>query len=258
MSSEPSRNVAVGEQVYRLIHSAIVDLTLAPAQRISEHMLVKEMNVSRTPIREAIQRLERDGLVLVFPQRGTFVAPLDRQAIRSAYVTRIALERAVAAEAASRRSTEDIARLRQAIADQREVAKSEVYYPVDARSGRFFALNEGFHRDLMEIADLAGLGPVVGSAKVHLERVRVAHLAYEDPYPIGPLVEEHTAIVEAVASGDPAAADEAMREHIARVLPRLDLLMTHRPDLFELPRELGNPVGFARQPQTTDRMTADK
>ena len=252
MSTHRAPALAVGEQVYRLIHSAIVDLTLMPAQRISELTLVKEMGVSRTPIREAIQRLEREGLVMVFPQRGTFVAPLDRQAIRAAYFTRLALERTVAGEAALRRSGDDLDRLRQALVEQRAVAEAEVFYTVDARQSRFFSLNEDFHRVLMEIADLAGVQTVVDNAKVHLERVRVAHLAYADPYPIAPLVEEHAAVVAALEAGDPAAADVAMRAHIDRVLPRLDLLMKKRPDFFELPRELGMPLGFARKPDPND------
>lgn len=232
-----------GEQVYALLHKAIVGLEMLPGQRISENALAAQMAVSRTPIREALQRLERQGLIFVLPQRGTFVAPLNQQAIRSAYFTRLALEKVVATEACRLRSDRDVARLKGAIIEQEAVLAS-------SEREDFFDLNVVFHRQLVEISDLTGMEQVLESARNHLNRVRLAHLDYAGPYPLAPIIEEHTAIVAAIEAQDVAAAEREMHRHIEKVLPRYDLLMSKRPEFFDLPGEITGPPGMRRPPSS--------
>ena len=232
-----------GEQVYALLHKAIVGLQMLPGQRISENALAAQMAVSRTPIREALQRLERQGLIFVLPQRGTFVAPLNQQAIRSAYFTRLALEKVVATEACRLRSDRDVARLKGAIIEQEAVLAS-------SKREDFFNLNVVFHRQLVEISDLTGMEQVLESARNHLNRVRLAHLDYAGPYPLAPIIEEHTAIVAAIEAQDVAAAEREMHRHIEKVLPRYDLLMSKRPEFFDLPGEITGPPGTRRSPSS--------
>jgi DNA-binding GntR family transcriptional regulator len=174
---------------------------------------------------------------MIRPQRGTYVAPLDTQAIRSAYFARLSLECAVAGEAARRRTPRDVAALEAELAAQRAITGSAY-----TNNSGFFELNQRFHNRLVEIADLSGLHHMIDSATMQLARVRVAHLAYADPYPLAPLVDQHEAIVMAVAAGDPAAAEIAMKNNIEPVLPRLDLLRRKRPDFFEQPRNPSRPL----------------
>ena len=228
-----------GEQVHALLHRAIVRMELLPGQRISENALAAEMSVSRTPIREALQRLERQGLVFVRPQRGTFVAPLNLQAIRSAYFIRLSLEKAVATEAARLRSAKDVARLEAAIAEQEGVLASR-------QREDFFDLNASFHRQLVVISDLTGIAGVLDEARHHLDRVRLAHLDHAGPYPLAPIIEEHRAIVAAIAAQDVPAAEQLMHFHIEKVLPRYDLLKAKRPEFFALPGEITGPPGTRR------------
>jgi DNA-binding GntR family transcriptional regulator len=227
----------VGEQVYRVVREAIASLTMLPNEPITENTLAKQIGVSRTPIREALQRLEREGLVVIRPQRGTFVAPLDINAIRSAYFARLSLECAVAGEAARMRTAADIADLEAEVAAQRAITES-----LYTDTSGFFALNQRFHNRLVEVAELSGLLHLIDSASVLLGRVRVAHLAYADPYRLEPLIDQHEAIVAAVAAGDPPAAEAAMRANIQPLLPRLTLLREHRPDFFEQPRDPSRPL----------------
>lgn len=232
-----------GEQVYALLHKAIVELEMLPGQRISENALAAQMSVSRTPIREALQRLERQGLIFVLPQRGTFVSPLNLQAIRSAYFTRLALEKVVATEACRLRSDRDLARLNGAVAEQEAVLAS-------SQREDFFDLNAAFHRELVEISDLTGMESVLESARNHLNRVRLAHLDYAGPYPLAPIIEEHKAIVAAIAARDTAAAETEMHNHIEKVLPRFDLLISKRPEFFDLPGEITGPPSKRRSRPT--------
>jgi len=239
-------NESVTDQVYRLVRAAIVELQLPPGVALSENSLVQQIGVSRTPIREALQRLEGDKLVHVFPQRGSYVPPLDMRVIRSAYVIRSAVEAAVAGEAALRRTAGDVTHLRSMLASQHALMSAPDF--PNGATDRFFEQNRSFHRALMNIADLTAVEDVVQVAKMHLDRVRVAHLTFAAPYPLLPLVEEHAAIVDAIEARDKAGAETAMRDHISKVLPRLDLLRQQRPEFFKLPRDLGKPLTLASQP----------
>lgn len=222
---------SVSDEVYRAIRTAILDLTLEPGSTISENALASELGASRTPVREAIARLERERLLFVFPQRGTAVAPLDIDEFKTAYFVRASLESAAAAEAAHRRTKDGVARLKAHIADQVEALGR-------GDEGRFFELNDAFHIEIMAIAGVSKAWEVVQQAKVHLDRVRAAHLRLASDYPLAPIVAEHRQLVQAIAAGDAVRASAIMRAHIEKVLYRVDLLQRQRPELFRLPSEL--------------------
>lgn len=237
---------SVSEEVYRAIRGAILDLTLEPGSTISENALARELGASRTPVREAIQRLERERLLFVFPQRGTVVAPLDLDEFRSAYFVRSSLECAAAADAARRAGPADVARL------HHHVEEHTAALAVEDES-TFFALNDAFHFEIMTIAGVPSVWSVVQNAKVHLDRVRIAHLTRASNYPLAPIVDEHRQLVAAIAAG---AADEAaaiMHAHIAKVLHRVDLLRDLRPELFEMPRELTAQIRAISRPTAAGR-----
>ncbi|MBX3540762.1 MAG: GntR family transcriptional regulator [Chelatococcus sp.] len=246
-------SASVSEEVYRAIRGAILDLTLEPGSTISENALARELGASRTPVREAIQRLERERLLFVFPQRGTVVAPLDLDEFRAAYFVRSSLECAAAAEAARRASPADVARLHQHVETHMAALAVE-----DERT--FFALNDAFHIEIMTIAGVPSVWSVVQNAKVHLDRVRIAHLTRASNYPLAPIVEEHRQLVAAIAAGAPDEAAAIMYAHIAKVLHRVDLLRDLRPELFEMPRDLtaqvraiSGPASAGRRSRASDR-----
>jgi DNA-binding GntR family transcriptional regulator len=231
--------------VYRRMRAAILDLTFLPGSALSESALVQRIGVSRTPIRQALQRLEQEQLVRIFPQRGTVVAPLDLQSFREAFFVRVSLETAAAREAAAHATHEDCTALRRETSLQRDAV-------VSGNHAEFFGLNEAFHRRLMALAGLGNVWSVVESAKVHLDRMRSAHLLLSGPYPLAPLVDEHDAIVDALDANDSNSADALMRNHLEKVLPRADLLRRRRPELFAWPsRGLRPDRAIADQPKMT-------
>lgn len=225
---------SAADGAYRLIRQAILDLTFLPGTSLSESALVDQIGVSRTPIRQALQRLEQEQLLRIFPQRGTIVAPLDMASFREALFTRVALEATAAAEAAVRITADECAELRVGVgAQERAVASGD--------DATFFRLNEIFHRRIMAIAGVPNVWSVVEMAKVHLDRFRAGHLLLTDPYPLAPVVREHVLLVEALSRGDAGATAQLMREHIQKVVPRAELLHSRRPDLFVWPAGLMAP-----------------
>jgi DNA-binding GntR family transcriptional regulator len=115
----PEKNAALErdllrDRAYVAIRDAIVDGTLAPEERLRDQDLCAWLGLSRTPVREALGRLEQDGLVETAPQRYTRVAPLDRRATRDAFPVVAALHALAAELAASRRTEADRVAMREA------------------------------------------------------------------------------------------------------------------------------------------------
>ena len=226
---------SAAERAYELIRRAILDLTFLPGSTLSEAALVEQIGVSRTPVRQALQRLEHEQLVRIFPQRGTIVAPLDLARFREALFIRVTLE-AEAAEEASRRITaaDGLELENQVKAQERAVA--------DGDDDAFFRLNEVFHRRILAIAGLPNVWSAVDAVKVHLDRFRAGHLGLTDSYPLEPVVQEHAALIDALGRRDAAGVASEMRAHIEKILPRAELLHARRPELFAWPPGLVAPA----------------
>lgn len=100
------------EQAYRLLEERIVTLQLRPGEFLSEYALVSQLGLGRTPIREALQRLAREGLVLILPRKGILVAPADPEKQLLVLEVRRELERLLCRSAAKRATPEQLGRLR--------------------------------------------------------------------------------------------------------------------------------------------------
>jgi DNA-binding GntR family transcriptional regulator len=100
------------EQAYHLLEEKIVTLQLKPSEFLSEYALVSQLGLGRTPIREALQRLAREGLVLILPRKGILVAPADPDKQLLVLEVRRELERLLSRSAAKRATPEQLGRLR--------------------------------------------------------------------------------------------------------------------------------------------------
>ncbi len=202
------RRLPAAEQVYQLLRNEIITCRLAPYAAISENRICGMFGVSRSPVRIAVTRLAEDGLIEIFPQRGTFVAPIKMQQVREAQFARAALEVALAAEAARHWSAQDSAEMRQNLAAQALHAK-------DGDSWSFFLDNESFHQIIARAARLRGVWTTVQSVKTIWDRI--GHIANRVPAHTMEIIAEHQAIVRALDNRSPAEASAAMFAHMKSV-----------------------------------------
>ncbi len=210
-------------QVYAGLRSAIVSGELEPGRQLSENELAGELGVSRTPIREALGRLRDDRLVEVVPQLGTFVAKISNQAVSDAQFIRAALECAAVRRAAELASEDDVAQLEANLqAQERAEAESDLE--------TFNLLDKEFHRALCDLSGHPTVWAVSERAKAHLNRVRRLSLAA--PNYMIEMVDEHRAVLAAVAEHDGAEAEAALRHHLEMVLSELPRLRAQHPDFF--------------------------
>ena len=195
-------------QLYEILRQRIVDNTLQPGERISEACLAQEFNVSRTPLRAALQQLATDGLVSVRPQVGTLVAGLDVGQLNEAVFIRAALECAVVETLAG--SAVDSRELDLILAQQAAAAEADDF-------ATFFRHDESFHAKLAELAGKPTAWKLVQSVKGHVDRQRYSIMA-GIPMRSRRAYDEHLLIMDRIRNGDVAGASKAMADHVASVL----------------------------------------
>ena len=200
----------LADHVYDVLRGRILAGSLVPGDRLSVPLLAAELEVSRSPVREAVQRLVVEGLADEELHRGARVAGVDAAGLADVFVVRAVLEGLAAALAATSDTTELVARLSTAIADHTHAIRADDEQAI-------IAADQAFHRVVLEAAgnphlDRA-LGPLLG-------RTRVSMLSADlSRWPRMALA-EHKAILAAISEGDALAAERAARDHVAAVLTR--------------------------------------
>ncbi len=211
-------------RAYALLRDAIVAAELEPGQRLSENELAARLGVSRTPVREALLRLSDDGLVVVVPQLGSFVTRIHLRAVEDAHFVRESLECAAVRLAAERATAADVAALDALLAGQRDAGARGSF---DA----FYALDDAFHSALCDISGHGGAWEVSQRVNHHLNRVR--RLSLPEPHYLPEMIDDHAGVVAAVRGHDPAAAEDALRAHLAHTLSGLPGIRGRNPEFFD-------------------------
>ena len=204
--------VMLGDEVYAVLQQAIMDGTIPPDERLNAGELARRFNVSPTPVREALAKLESDGLVEKHPLKGYRTTDLlAEQELVDLFELRLLLEPGSAARAAERRQSADSAALRREI----ELARSAIGQP-DAYS----VLSQHdvrLHDQIFRAARNETVRLAYARTHCHLHTFR---LAYTGSY-VADTVEEHAAVADAIIAGDAAASETAMRRHIEQSRERL-------------------------------------
>lgn len=215
------RRLPAAEQVYRLLRNEIITCRLAPYEAISENRICGMFGVSRSPVRVAVTRLAEDGLIEIYPQRGTFVAPIKLKQVREAQFARSALEVALAEEAARHWTPQFATEISQNL--ERQSHHAEL-----GDSWSFFHDNESFHQIIARAAHLEGVWTTVQSVKTIWDRI--GHIANRVPAHTLEIIAEHKNIVEALNRGDARDAGDSMKTHMKSVdhaIARLQPLHAH-------------------------------
>jgi DNA-binding GntR family transcriptional regulator len=222
--AERSRRGPARAHVYTTLRDAIVAGQLEPGRQISENELAALLGVSRTPVREALQRLREERLVAVVPQYGTFVTHISESAVSDAQFVREALECAAIRGTALRARDQDLAAL-EAIVRRQDAAREANDFD------SFYVLDDELHRLLCDLSGHDIAWALSQRAKGHLNRIR--RLSMPEPGYMMEMIAEHRAVVAAVAAHDPDEAEQTLRHHLRMVLSTLPAIREQHPDYFE-------------------------
>ncbi|MEN3148915.1 GntR family transcriptional regulator [Neorhizobium sp. IRAMC:178] len=218
-SSYIQRSNSLAGSVYEVIFAQLMSLKIAPGARITVDNLVRELNVSQTPIREALGRLEGEGLVVKTHLIGYSAAPqITRRRFDELYELRLLLEPDSAARAAVAMDDAKLAALQEAagVMGRREGTDERIRYSTFARQDAVF------HDRILEFAGNELIRETLNHQHTHFHIFRLMfHSRVTEE-----ALDEHEALLTAFAAGDPAAAEKAMRVHIEhsrdRLLPAFD------------------------------------
>ena len=208
---EPKFEVTMNEYlplrdvVFNTLRQAILRGELKPGERLMEIQLANKLGVSRTPIREAIRKLELEGLVLMIPRRGAEVAEITEQNLRDVLEVREALEELsvkLACEHAANEQIEDMKKA--AVAFKDTLTGDDVTKIAEA--------DVAFHDAINMATDNQKLIQILNNLREQMYRYRVEYLKNKDVYE--QLLEEHELLINAVAKRDKAQAVEIICRHI--------------------------------------------
>jgi len=195
----------LGEIVYEALRDAIINQAMKPGERLMETELAEEMGVSRTPVREAIRKLELEGYVVMIPRKGAYVSGLSIKDINEVFEIRGALEALAAGLAAQRATQEEIEEM------QRNVFMEAAHWETNDLMLTIES-DTKFHEQIYGASRNTRLLNMIKELREQVQRFRTTTLAV--PGRLKFALDEHRKIVEAIAERDVAAAQKAASDHI--------------------------------------------
>jgi DNA-binding GntR family transcriptional regulator len=214
---------SLGQRVYQTLREAILSLDLAPGEMLKKPAICAELGVSRSPVSEALLRLQGEGLVDIQPQAGSFVARLSMHDVREGAFLREAIEVAAIGRVAAQATDAQVAALEANLAAQAgRIAAGDI--------AAFYADDRAMHEMLLGFTGFRRLAQVSDTAWVHVNRSRRLILPVLGR--VAATLQEHRAIIDAVAARDPVGAQAAMQAHLRQLMSYLETLARDRPELF--------------------------
>jgi DNA-binding GntR family transcriptional regulator len=202
------RPVGLSEEVYNAIFEQLLSLGIAPGERIMIDALARDLGVSQTPVREALSRLESEGLIHKTHLVGYRAAPqLSRKQFEDLYDLRLLLEPYIAGRAAARISPDQIKILKNLAVEMAGERSDEQH-----GYGRFAQLDKRFHDEITQAAGNDLVEDALSRLHTHIHLFR---LAKSDTITDEALT-EHDAILSALERGDQSGSAAVMRKHIER------------------------------------------
>jgi DNA-binding GntR family transcriptional regulator len=198
---------SIHTQVTNALRKSIVSGYFRPGEKLSETSLAQLFGVSRTPVREALKQLQREGLVEVIPRVGTCVTKPTEKEINELFTVKEVLEGLAAALLSRRGDVPELVELAEATKDLEDaVQKGNIDLYVDA--------NDRFHGAIMRGSDNKKLQDLFQMSSNQLPYSRYVYLTLSQPQRLKKSLDEHRQIYEAIKSGEDQKAERFMREHV--------------------------------------------
>jgi DNA-binding GntR family transcriptional regulator len=210
--------------VYSDLRARILRLDPPPGSHLARAELQQHYGLSSTPVRDALLRLQDEGLIEVRPQSRTLVSRIDLDQARQVQFLRSSVEQNIAQDLARVPNPRLLTTLKRIVHLQEEEAAQ---WDLPA----FHALDESFHRTLFEEAGLLGNYRIIRRESAHIDRLRALHLPLKDK--VVRILKEHSEIVDAISLGLPEQARRAMERHLSQTIAIGTELRERHPDYFK-------------------------
>jgi GntR family transcriptional regulator, rspAB operon transcriptional repressor len=216
-SKESARDYAL-----RQIRENIITLKLKPGSLVSENELAKELGISRTPVREALQELQKMNLIEVYPQKGSAISLIDFDIVEEMVFLRKVLEKAVVEELCSCISEKDLQELDMNI-------QLQEFYLDQRNPQKIYELDNQFHHSLFAMCNKERIYNLMEGTQGHFDRIRALSVYSVKDIKI---VADHKAIVNAIRLNDKILATEFIIKHLSRYKLDERDIMENYPEYF--------------------------
>ncbi|MGD8794555.1 MAG: GntR family transcriptional regulator [Anaerolineae bacterium] len=195
----------LSDKAYHIIRQKIITLELPPMSPIDEQSLMEELELGRTPIREALQRLAVEDLVSIVPRRGMFVTDIGLTDLQKVFELRMLLEGFCARLAAQRATDDQLAKMQSIVGELEQISNG------DAKA--LMHIDEQFHELLYEAADNEFLADTL--RRLHALSFRIWHLVLDRLGSVRDAMDQHVAITESLQARDGCQAEALLQKHIS-------------------------------------------
>jgi len=210
-------------RVYSVLRARIIALELLPEATLVRGDIAEAFGVSQSPVREALQRLGQEGLVISYPQSRTVVSKIDVAQAQETQFLRIGVELEVA-KALARSGDPAL------LAPAKRLLRMQKLAGEDRDIDEFNTLDRLFHLALFEANGVRPLWHVIADRSGHIDRLRRLNLP--DPGKIAQVIQDHEEMLEAIASTDPQAVERAVRTHLSGTLAAAQAIRDQHPQYF--------------------------
>ncbi|WP_338817881.1 HTH-type transcriptional repressor RspR [Moorella thermoacetica] len=200
-----------GQKVYEEIKEAIINNTLKPGTMLQERIIAEKLGVSRTPVREALRRLNSEGLIELIPGKGATVTKITIEDIREIMQVREPLECLAVKLAAERIQPRDIKFLEELLADW----EREINNPGNIDFQFLSAKDIAFHEHIIKVAGNKRLAYILNILRDQIHRI--TFLTQDNRNRIETSNPQHLRILEALKQRDPLGAEQSMRQHMQSI-----------------------------------------
>lgn len=195
------------EQIYQKLKTAIINQVLQPGEQIHERMLAESLGISRTPLREALHRLESEGWIVTEAWKGTYVSPITEQDIKDIFQLREMLEIKVIELIVQQITSEQLRKLD-------EFHQMQIRLDDKCKVGEFIEIDRKFHMYLAELTGNKRLVQILDNLSDMIRRLGVASIHTNERY--REILQEHTNIINSLKTNDPIKAKEGMLDHVLK------------------------------------------
>jgi len=210
------------DYAFRVIRENIIKLVLKPGTMLSEQDLADELDLSRTPVHEALQELSKSKIIEVFPQKGSLVTLIDLELVEEAVFVRATLESAITEQAALLANEDDIKYLKENLELQDFLLKQN-------NIDKFMELDNAFHAKMYVITNKMQCYYMVKAMNIHHDRFRELRVHGGDRTPI---LRQHKQILQAIIDKDAELTKKYTYEHITRTRIDAEEIRKKYPDYF--------------------------
>lgn len=225
MSKSDSKNLSC--VVYEELKREILNLELVPGQAISENDICKKFEVSRTPVRDALWRLQEQGFVSTMPYRGTYVTKLNMSEIKQLIYMRISVETNVMCDFVDITTPMILEEVRHLIRKQEAIILEKDFTP-----DKFYHLDSQMHAIWFEVTGMKKIWQILQEAQVHYTRYRM--LDFETETNFTRIIRDHNKLFELIKNKDKVGLSVTLKEHLSYSITRMKphIEMNYR-DYFE-------------------------